>query len=115
MREKILFTWSGGKDSALAFYELIRGDLFEVAALLTTVTRTYDRISMHGVRRSLVEKQAESLGLPLEIVYLSSESSEEDYEKAMTDVLLEYRHQGISSVAFGDIHLRDIREYRERH
>lgn len=114
MEEKILFAWSGGKDSALALYELSQDRFFEVVALLTTVTRGYDRISMHGVRRSLLEKQAEALGLPLEVVYIPQESSNAEYERLMGELLLRYRGQGVSSVAFGDIHLREVRDYRER-
>jgi len=115
MKEKILLAWSGGKDSALALYELLESRSFEIPALLTTVTGEYDRVSMHGVRRNLLEKQAESSGLPLEVVYLSQKSSNEEYENLMTDLLLRYQRQGVSSVAFGDIHLRDVRDYRERH
>lgn len=115
MKEKILLAWSGGKDSALALYELLLSQSFEISALLTTVTTGYDRVSMHGVRRALLEKQAESVGLPLEVVYLSQESSNEEYGNRMTEVLLRYQGHGVSSVAFGDIHLREVRDYRECH
>ncbi len=64
MTEKVLFTWSGGKDSAMALYELKKSDAYEITALLTTITEDYDRISMHGVRRALLEKQADSLCHP---------------------------------------------------
>ena len=64
MPEKILFAWSGGKDSAMALYELQKAGDCEIAALLTTITEDYDRISMHGVRSSLLDEQARSLGLP---------------------------------------------------
>jgi diphthamide synthase (EF-2-diphthine--ammonia ligase) len=73
--EKVLLVWSGGKDSALAYYELKKASKYEIAALLTTVTEDYDRISMHGVRTSLLEEQAQSLGLPLEKVYISNSKS----------------------------------------
>jgi uncharacterized protein (TIGR00290 family) len=114
MKERILFCWSGGKDSALALYELLRGDAVDIAGLLTTVTADYDRVSMHGVRRSLVERQAELLGFPLEIVYLSKDSSNKEYESRMTELLLRYKEERVLTVAFGDIHLREVREYRER-
>ncbi|HUK30816.1 MAG TPA: hypothetical protein VLV89_06855, partial [Candidatus Acidoferrum sp.] len=68
MAEPVLFCWSGGKDSCMALHELRRDPRYEIAVLLTTVTETYDRISMHGVRRVLVERQATALGLPLEVV-----------------------------------------------
>ena len=111
--EKVLFTWSGGKDSAMALYELQRSKNYEVAALLTTVTEEYDRISMHGVRRILLEQQVESLGFPLEIIYIPRNSSNEEYEARMKEKLLQYKSRGVSSVVFGDIFLEDLRKYRE--
>ena len=82
MLSKILFSWSGGKDSALALYSLKQNNPdITVAALLTTVTADYDRISIHGVRRELLEKQAASIGLPLEKVMISKKSSNEEYEE----------------------------------
>jgi len=114
MKERILFCWSGGKDSALALDELLRGDAVDVVGLLTTVTADYDRVSMHGVRRRLLERQAALLGLPLEIVYLSKDSSNEEYESRMEELLLRYKEKGVLTAAFGDIHLSEVREYRER-
>jgi len=111
--QKILSTWSGGKDSALALYELQQHLDDEVVGLLTTVTEDYDRISMHGVRRILLERQAESLNLPLEIIPISKNSSHEDYASRMKDTLMHYQNQGVSSVAFGDVFLEDVRNYRE--
>jgi uncharacterized protein (TIGR00290 family) len=113
MREKILFSWSGGKDSALALHSIKNGKDFEIAALLTTVTADYDRISMHGVRRELLEKQAESMDLPLEKVLISKKSSNEEYEGKMQDLLLRYKNEGVAAVAFGDIFLEDLKKYRE--
>ena len=111
--ERAVFTWSGGKDSAMALYELQMADSYEITALLTTVTEDYDRISMHGVRSALLERQAESLRLPLDKVYITRNASNEDYEAAMSDKLLHYRSRGIHSVVFGDIFLEDLRKYRE--
>ena len=113
MREKVLLSWSGGKDSALALYELTGSERFKVSALLTTVTQDYERISMHGVRTSLLEQQARALGLPLEKVLISKISSNEEYESQMRTVLEKYQAGGISCVAFGDIFLEDLRTYRE--
>ncbi|MFW9995464.1 MAG: diphthine--ammonia ligase [Candidatus Odinarchaeota archaeon] len=110
---KILFTWSGGKDSILALYELQKTSSYEIFAFLTTVTADYDRVSMHGVRRALLEQQAAALGFPLEIVLISKHASNEDYESQMREVLTNYLTAGITSVAFGDIFLADVREYRE--
>ena len=113
MKEKLLLSWSGGKDAALALYELQRSEKHEVTGLLTTVTREYDRISMHGVRRVLLERQAESVGLPLETVLISKSNSEEEYERAMRAVLEKQLAAGVTAVAFGDILLEDVRRYRE--
>ena len=111
--ESVLFSWSGGKDSAMALHELRNQGRYQVAALLTTVTGDYDRISMHGVRRSLLEQQATALGLQVEEVTLPKDSSNEDYEAQMAEVLTRYKEQGVDSVVFGDIFLEDLRQYRE--
>ncbi len=113
MREKVILAWSGGKDSALALYEILQNENYAVAALLTTVTSDYDRISMHGVRRTLLEMQAESLGLPLEKVLITANTSNEQYEAAMREVLTKYKNAGVSCVVFGDIFLEDLKKYRE--
>lgn len=111
--EKVLFAWSGGKDSAMAFYELRQAGGHEIAALLTTVTQDYQRISMHGVRETLLERQAESIGLPLEKVHLTKQSSNEEYEARMRDALIGHKKMGVSAVAFGDIFLEDLKKYRQ--
>lgn len=113
MREKILMSWSGGKDSALALDELVKSQQYDIAALVTTVTEDYDRISMHGVRRALLEQQADALMLPLEKVLLTKNSSNDEYETKMRTLLEKYRAQGIRTVAFGDIFLEDLKKYRE--
>lgn len=114
MTEKLLVCWSGGKDSAMALWEIRQVGSSEIVALVTTVTEGYDRISMHGVRRRLLEHQVESLGLPLHPVFLSLNATNEEYESKMNEALMGYRAQGIESVVFGDIFLEDIRAYRER-
>ncbi len=111
--ERVLLSWSGGKDSAIALYEVLKTQQYQVAALLTTVTEDYDRISMHGVRRILLERQAASLGFPLEKVFISKQASNEEYESNMGRVLAKYKMAGITSVVFGDIFLEDLRRYRE--
>jgi uncharacterized protein (TIGR00290 family) len=113
MKEKVLLSWSGGKDSALALYELEKNKNYEIVALLTTITQDYDRISMHGVRAILLEMQAESLGLHLEKIYIQKDSTDEQYERTMRKVLTKYLTAGVKSVVFGDIFLEDLREYRE--
>jgi uncharacterized protein (TIGR00290 family) len=109
----VLVSWSGGKDSALALNEILKSGIYRVVALLTTVTQDYDRISMHGVRRVLLEQQAASLGFPLEKVLIPKNASNEDYEANMERALAKYRAQGVASVVFGDIFLEDLRKYRE--
>jgi len=112
--EPILFCWSGGKDSALALRTLLQQTDVRIAALLTTMTEGYDRISMHGVRRELLHRQAESLRLPLHEVFIPPNCGNPLYEARMEEVLLLYFQQGIRRVAFGDIFLEDLRLYRER-
>lgn len=112
--EKVLVSWSGGKDSALALSEILESRQYQVAALLTTVTEGYDRISMHGVRRTMLERQARSLGFPLEKVWIPKEASNQEYEANMARVLDRYAQEGVSSVVFGDIFLEDLRKYREK-
>lgn len=109
--EKVLFAWSGGKDSAMALHELRRIGGYEVVALLTTVTEEYDRISMHGVRNILLERQASSLKIPLERVLITRNSSDRDYELRMSEAL--GRRSDVRAVCFGDIFLEDLRSYRE--
>jgi uncharacterized protein (TIGR00290 family) len=113
MSLRIILSWSGGKDSALALYEIQKAGNYEILALLTTVTEDYDRVSMHGVRRVLLERQAESLGYPLEKVFISKNVSNGEYESKMREVLAKYLSLGVSSVAFGDVFLEEVRKYRE--
>ena len=113
MSDKILFSWSGGKDSALALYSVLQNKDLEIVSLLTTVTADYDRISMHGVRRELLEKQAVSIGIPLEKVIISKNASNDEYEEKMKEVLLNHKNEGVTFVAFGDIFLEDLKKYRE--
>jgi uncharacterized protein (TIGR00290 family) len=113
MSEAILFSWSSGKDSALALHTLMKDPHWQVTALLTTVTEDYDRISMHGVRRALLEAQAAAIGLPLEMVYIPKDASNETYEDRMGQALRGYQERGVWGVAFGDIFLEDLRRYRE--
>jgi len=113
VREKLLVAWSGGKDSALALYKILKIPHYEIVAILSTVTVEYDRISMHGVRTALLEQQADSLGYPLERIYISKNPSNGEYESAMRGVLERYQAEGVSSVVFGDIFLEEVRKYRE--
>lgn len=113
MKQKVLMSWSSGKDSAFALHRLMNSDEYEVVGLLTTLTRDYDRVSMHGVRRALLQAQAESIGLPLHIVWISAGGSNEEYEAQMRAVLDEQKAAGVTAIAIGDIFLEDLRRYRE--
>lgn len=113
VKEKVVLSWSGGKDSAMAAYHLLASQRYEIAALLTTVTEEFDRISMHGVRRELLERQAESLGMPLRKVLIPKDCPNEVYEARMREALGDFKSQGITKVAFGDLFLEDLKQYRD--
>jgi uncharacterized protein (TIGR00290 family) len=116
MRKQILLSWSGGKDSALALQALRADPSTEVVALLTSVTREYERISVHGVRRSLLERQAERLRLPLFTIELDPVTTNDAYETAFLAALERVRRElpSVTAIAFGDLFLADVRAYRER-
>jgi len=113
MPKEVILSWSGGKDCVMAFMELSRDPSYKIGCLLTTITAGYDRVSMHGVRVSLLEEQASSLGLPLIKVTIPQGSSNEQYESAMRKTLTRVQVNGPTAVAFGDLFLEDIRRYRE--
>ena len=114
MREKVIVKWSSGKDSALALYEILKTRRYEVLELLTTVTQDYDRISIHGVRRVLLEQQADALGFPLEEMLIPKGVSDVEYESTLLKALNRHRTSDVFSVVFGDIFLEDVRKYREQ-
>jgi len=111
-RPKAIFCWSGGKDSAYCLTKVLTEKLFDVIYLLTTLNDKFKRISMHGVREELLDKQAESIGIPLLKVRVT-EGTNNEYEKQMETVLLNAKSKGINNVIFGDIFLEDLRVYRE--
>jgi uncharacterized protein (TIGR00290 family) len=112
---RVALSWSGGKDSTLALERLLADPEVEVVALITTVSTAYDRVSIHGVRRSLVHRQAALLDLPLFEVQLGASSSNAGYEAAFATGLaeLQERHPSLDTIAFGDLFLEDVRRYRE--
>jgi len=112
-KERIVVCWSGGKDSTMMLHEMTQSGIYEFAVLLTTVTDAYDRISMHGVRRSLLEEQARSLNIPLHMLFITKGASNLEYEEKMKKALLNYYKEGIRKVAFGDIFLEDLKKYRD--
>lgn len=114
MAKKNLVCWSSGKDSAAAFHVFTKKNgIQSVAALLTTMTRGYNRVSMHGVRKQLVETQAAAIGLPLYPVYIEKRSSNTQYQNAMKKACGHWKNQGIVAMVFGDIFLESLRQYRE--
>ncbi len=114
MIKNAIVSWSGGKDGALALYDTLRSGSYKVLALLTTVTRDYDRVSIHGIRRVLLEQQANSLGIPLEKMFISKNASNEEYQNELLKSLKMHQIKGVSEVIYGDIFLEDVRNYRER-
>jgi uncharacterized protein (TIGR00290 family) len=110
---RALLSWSSGKDSAYALHEVRRSGAFEIAGLLTTLTRAYGRVSMHGVREELLDDQARVAELPVIKVAIPTPCSNEDYEAEMTRALGAARDRGITHVIYGDLFLTDIRAYRE--
>ena len=113
MKENVIVSWGGGKDSALALHEIVESGRYEIVCLLTTLTCDYDHVCMHGIRRVLLEQQADALGLTLEKVFVDKGADNGDYELAMREVLEKYLKKDVSSVVFGDIFLEDLRKYRE--
>jgi uncharacterized protein (TIGR00290 family) len=113
MKKKAIFCWSGGKDSSLALFKVLKEDKFEIITLLTTVNEEFKRVSMHGVKETLLEEQAKQIGIPLEKMYIEKNSTNEAYEKGMEAVLKKFKAQGVEYVIFGDIFLADLKKYRE--
>jgi uncharacterized protein (TIGR00290 family) len=112
---KAWLSWSSGKDSAFALQEVRRSRAVEVVRLLTTVTDAYGRVSMHGVRESVLDAQAAAVGLPIEKVRIPSPCPNAVYERAMRAALARASEDGVRHVVFGDLFLEDIRAYREQH
>jgi len=111
---KAFISWSSGKDSAYALHEARTRGLAEVVGAITTLSEAYDRVAMHGVRSSLLDRQLAALGLPSERVMLPSPCSNEIYEARFGEACERLRSQGVRHIVFGDLYLEDIRAYRER-
>ncbi|MGH9590948.1 MAG: ATP-binding protein [Terracidiphilus sp.] len=112
--KRILMSWSSGKDSAWALHMLRRDADIEICGLLTTINAKFERVAMHGTRRSVLEAQAHAVGLPLWPVPLPWPCSNEIYESRMAEVCGQAIAEGIDGVAFGDLFLQDVRAYREK-
>ncbi len=113
MKPKAIFNWSSGKDSSLALFKIIQENKYEITSLLTSINKEFQRISMHGVPVSLLEKQAESLGFPLIKMELPKEPSTEEYRSIMDKTMSHIQSMGVTASVFGDIFLEDLRQYRE--
>ena len=113
MKEKVIFNWSGGKDSAFCLYKLLKQNEYEIGFLLTSISQQYQRISMHGVRVELLEKQAQLLNLPLVKMEIREMPTMEIYESVMEKTLLDLKAKGSTVSVYGDIFLEDLRKYRE--
>ncbi|KPE49536.1 diphthine--ammonia ligase [Chryseobacterium indologenes] len=113
MKTKAIFNWSSGKDSSLALFKVMQENKYEVTSLLTSINKEFQRISMHGVHVSLLEKQAENLGFPLIKMELPKEPSMEEYRTIMDKTMSHVKSMGVTASVFGDIFLEDLRQYRE--
>jgi uncharacterized protein (TIGR00290 family) len=111
---KAVFNWSGGKDSALALWSAQQTGVFDIRCLLTTLSETHLRISMHGVREALLDRQAAAIGLPLHKIFLPEDAGMETYNAKMSQAMHDLSLQGIRTGLFGDIFLEDLRAFREK-
>ena len=113
-KTKVLLSWSSGKDSAWALHRLRQDPAIEVVGLFTTLNQAFERVAMHGVRKSLLARQAQCVGLPLMTIDLPWPCSNEEYGRIMAGFIGEVVARGIRHMAFGDLFLEDVRAYRER-
>lgn len=112
--EKAALFWSGGKDCAFALHIVKQERRCHVETLVTTLNRKFGRISMHGVRETMLDRQAEALRVPLHKMWVDDIPSNEHYEEQLIKTYAELKEQGISTIIFGDIFLEDLRVYREK-
>lgn len=110
---KSYFNWSGGKDSSLALYHALKDENLSIDKLLTSVNKTYGRVSMHGVREELLEEQAKQIGLPLQKLLLTDQPSMSEYEEILKTNVEQLKNEGFTQSIFGDIFLEDLKKYRE--
>ncbi|MBY0427064.1 MAG: diphthine--ammonia ligase [Cytophagales bacterium] len=110
---KAYFNWSGGKDSALALYKVLKNRALDVDLLLTSINASFQRVSMHGVRVELMEAQAKAIGIPFQKIELNDQPTMSEYNAQMQAVTLELTQKGYRNCLFGDIFLEDLRKYRQ--
>jgi uncharacterized protein (TIGR00290 family) len=110
---KTYFNWSSGKDSSMALFEILKSSKFAVKKLITTVNGENDRVSMHGLSKDLLIKQAKATGIPLEIINIPGKINMEEYDEIMRNATEKLKEEGFTDCVFGDIFLEDLRKYRE--
>jgi uncharacterized protein (TIGR00290 family) len=112
--KKVLFNWSGGKDSSLALYQILQEECYQVTGLLTSFNGANSRVSMHGIRKNLIEEQALEIGLKLHPLMLPEDIGMEEYDRFMQQALEKHIKRGTNTCIFGDIFLADLKNYREQ-
>lgn len=112
MSEKILFSWSGGKDSAYALYKLLKEDKYYVESLFTTLSEEYKRVNFHAIPPHLLDAQSEAIGIPIDKAFITKSNDIDEYAKKLEPALLKYKDKDISTIAYGDIYLEDLRDFR---
>ncbi|MDH5611018.1 MAG: adenine nucleotide alpha hydrolase [Gammaproteobacteria bacterium] len=113
MRQKTMMSWSSGKDSAWALYQLQNNPEIDLVGLFCTINKEFNRVTMHGVRVELLQKQADNIGLPLEIIEIPYPCSNIEYEQIMGEFVEKAKKMHIENFAFGDLFLEEVRNYRE--
>lgn len=114
MSRRTILNWSSGKDSAWALHLLQHKKDIDLVGLVTTVNQTYQRVTMHAVRMDLLEKQAKAIGLPLDVLSIPHPCSNEEYQAVMQKCINKVEAENIECMAFGDLYLQDVREYRKK-
>lgn len=112
--KRCFFNWSGGKDSSLCLYQVLNDPDLQVELMVTTLSEKFRRVSMHGVREELLDAQANSIGIPLQKVWLPEMPDMNSYDHQMKQVMSEIKQSGIDHAIFGDIFLEDLKKYREQ-
>lgn len=113
-KQRITVSWSGGKDSAYALYQILLSEQYEVVSLHTVIGKETQRVGLHGIREELIEQQANALNLPLHKLYLETSDEHKAYENLVRSFYAQAARQGIDAVLFGDIFLEDLKQYREK-
>ncbi len=112
--KKAIFNWSGGKDSAFALYKCLQNKEYDIVELFTSANKSSGRVSMHGVRKELINKQAENIGFNISYIELPDNTSMKIYENLMFEKMNYYKQNNVEYSIFGDIFLEDLKKYREK-